>query len=149
MKKRYLLVHLAGDRASLVLHDIPRERASLVGKDVADHAELLVQITRPRHCRGISVRVVHVDVHVDEGRLDETNDLQGHLQRYRDKIVEQDDKRQQVERKVLRLRLCKAFSEKDPYTGRIPEKISTEDRKRYRSIRDTRVQSDWRWSRAH
>lgn len=100
------LVELAGDGAALELHDVAGEGAGLVGEDVADHAELLVQVRGPGHGGRVALRVVHLDVHVDEGRLDVAHDLQGHLQRYRDQVVEEDEEGHEVEGEVLRLGIC-------------------------------------------
>ena len=69
----------AGDGALLELHDVPGERAGLVGEDVLDLAQLLVEVGRPRVGVGLRLLVVHLLVPVDEVRLDELDELQADL----------------------------------------------------------------------
>ena len=69
----------AGDGAPLELHDVPGKRAGLVGEDVLDLAQLLVEVGRPRVGVGLRLLVVHLLVPVDEVRLDELDELQAHL----------------------------------------------------------------------
>jgi len=56
--------------------------------------------------------VVHLQVVVDEGGLDEAHHFDRHLQRDRDQVVEQDDERQQVVAKVGRRQVCERKTER-------------------------------------
>lgn len=82
------LVYLPSNGTSLELHHVSRESASLVGKYVTNHPEFLIEITRSGHCRCITVRVIHLNVHVYECCLNKPHNLESHLQRNRDEVVE-------------------------------------------------------------
>ena len=62
------------------LHLVLREGAGLVGEDKVDLAELFVQVGGPRERGRVGGRVVHVQVVVDEDRLDELDELDRHVQ---------------------------------------------------------------------
>ena len=57
-----------------------RERASLVGEDVLDLSEFLVQRRRPRARRRVGLRVIHLLVPVDPPAVTEANDLDADVQ---------------------------------------------------------------------
>ena len=59
----------AGDGALLEFHDVPGERAGLVGEDVLDLSQLLVEIGRPRVGVGLQLLVVQLLVLDDKVRL--------------------------------------------------------------------------------
>lgn len=63
------------DAALLKGHDILREGPRLVGEDVMDLPELLIQRGGSRLCRCVLLRIVHLQVPVDEVTLAKTNHL--------------------------------------------------------------------------
>ena len=62
------------------LHLVLREGAGLVGEDKVDLAQFFVQIGGARERRRVGGRVVHVQVVVDEDRLDQFDELDRHVQ---------------------------------------------------------------------
>ena len=70
----------ATDGAAAKHHLIFGERSRLVGEDVLDLPEVLVDVERPALEGLVSGLVVHGTVPVDEVHLDELHYLQGHVQ---------------------------------------------------------------------
>ncbi|GFU69894.1 DUF1758 domain-containing protein [Trichonephila clavipes] len=81
-------VHLSVDGALVECHDVLCEGAGLVGEDVLDLTQLLVEGGRARFCRSIVGRVVHLLVPVDEQAVKESDYL--HTEGKRKKVYKND-----------------------------------------------------------
>jgi hypothetical protein len=68
-------------REFLKLHDVARQRTSLVGEDVLDLAKLLIDIGTLRSAAEVLLVVKHVHVHIHEAALEELYHLKCHEKR--------------------------------------------------------------------
>ena len=89
-------VRAACDRTAAELHFIARERARLVRKDVFNLAEFLDEGRRPAKRWGVGFCIVHIEVVVDQLGLLELDDLHSDDERDWDKVVIEDDKRENI-----------------------------------------------------
>lgn len=62
-------VDRAADGALLELHDVLRERARLVRKDVLDLAEFFIQVRSSGAGRRVRLGMIHFHIIIDERRL--------------------------------------------------------------------------------
>ena len=81
------------DEALAELHLVARERARLVGEDVVDLSELLIQVTGARHHWRIRLPVVHADITFHQDFLSELGELHRDVERDGHVVVAQDEVR--------------------------------------------------------
>ena len=84
------------DRTKAELHLVTGERSGLVAKDILDLTKLLDKRRRTTERRGVCLRIVHIQIGIDELSLLKLDHLHRHNEGDRNQVVVQDDERQDV-----------------------------------------------------
>lgn len=105
LRRAFRFVDVIGNRTLFKDHYISRQGASFIREDVLDQAKLLVEIRGPSTGRHVRLLVIHLNVIVDEDRLQESYQLQGDLQGYWYQIVVQNKERQQIVAEIRALEI--------------------------------------------
>lgn len=77
-----LTIRFPIDGALVEGHDVLGESACLIREDVFDLAQLLVQSSGARLCRGVTAGVVHLTVPLNEEAVAQANDLHAKILHY-------------------------------------------------------------------